>query len=56
MNKFQRRKNKIEPYKLFLNKNQMDEIIYNDENYNKFISLVNVGKEIANDILESMCQ
>ena len=60
MNKFQKRKNKIEPYKLFLNKNQMDKIIYNDENYKNFIKLINAGKEIANDVvnrikLESMC-
>lgn len=50
MNKYQKRRNKVIRYKV-LSKKQVDEIIYNDKNYNEFLKC---EKEINKLAMENL--
>lgn len=55
MNKYQKRRNRVKRYKPFLNKNQINSIIYDDDSYNSFLNLVRdlerKGMEILKEIM-----
>lgn len=40
MNKYQKRRNRVKRFEPFLNKNQINSIIYDDNSYNSFLNLV----------------
>lgn len=53
MNKYQKRRNKVSRYKI-LNKKQIDEIIFDDENYNEFLNQVKEAEKIGMEILKEI--
>ena len=40
MNKYQKRRNKVKTFEPFLNKNQINQIIYDDDSYHSFLNLL----------------
>lgn len=40
MNKYQKKRNRVKRFKPFLNKNQINTIIYDENLYNSFLNLV----------------
>lgn len=60
MNKYQKRRNRVKRFKPFLNKNQINSIIYDDDSYNSFLNLVRElerkGMEILKDIMPQWFQ
>lgn len=54
MNKYQKRRNKMNNYKIFLSKDKINEIIYDDKQYNSFLKYIEKCESVAQDILKSM--
>lgn len=55
MNKYQKRRNSVKKFEPFLNKDQINSIIYDDDSYNSFLNLVREferkGMEILKEIM-----
>lgn len=54
MNKYQKRKNELKKYKMFLSNDKMNEIIYNDKQYTNFLKLMNLCEKTAKEIMEKL--
>lgn len=54
MNKFQKRKNKLKKYKVFLSNEKIDEIIINDKQYINFLKYMNLCEKTAKELMERL--
>jgi hypothetical protein len=54
MNKFQKRKNNLKKYKMFLSNDKINEIIYNDKQYTNFLKYMNVCENTAEELMETL--
>lgn len=52
MNKYQKRKNELKKYKMFLSNDKMNEIIYNDKQYTNFLKYINLCENTAKELIE----
>jgi len=54
MNKFQKRKNNLKKYKIFLSNDKINEVICNDKQYNNFLKYMNLCENTAKELMERL--
>lgn len=54
MNKFQKRKNTLKKYRMFLTNDKMNEIIDNDKQYTNFLKLMNLCEDTSKKLIEKL--
>lgn len=52
MNKFQKRKNNLKKYKIFLSNDKINEIICNDKQYTNFLNFMDLCESTASKLIE----
>lgn len=54
MNKFQKRKNKLKKYRVFLSNGKMNEILNSDKQYTNFLKFMNVCENTAIELINKV--